>query len=154
MTDLPYCHFFYIQENRQFSAYQHVCICTPSMSHYRLLTSNICGNITNPMLQHYVVCRCQWNSIPSNIAYYVGLNAFQLTWMGWHLLPPPHMFKYSHIWGTCERLYMWLCYNYNMSESFWSVLRKISVLKSKGWDLYVLLRDHPNSFTMKLKLIH
>ncbi len=41
-----------------------------------------------------------------------------------------------------------------MSESFWSVLGKISVLKSKGWALYVLWWDHPNSWTIKLSLVY
>ena len=43
---------------------------------------------------------------------------------------------------------------FSVSESFWSVLRKRSVLKWKGWGLYVLLWNRPNSWTMKLSLIH
>ena len=37
-----------------------------------------------------------------------------------------------------------------VSESYWSVLRKTSVLKSKGWALW----DRPNSWTMKLTIIY
>ncbi len=42
----------------------------------------------------------------------------------------------------------------SVSGSFWSVLGKLSLLKLKGWALYVLLWDRPNSWTMKLSLIH
>ncbi len=44
-----------------------------------------------------------------------------------------------------------------VSVSLWSLGRKTSVLKSKWWALYVLLHvlwHRPNSWTMKLTLIH
>ncbi len=43
---------------------------------------------------------------------------------------------------------------YHVSVSLWSLARKTSVPKSKGWALFVLLWFSPNSWTMKLTLIH
>ncbi len=60
---------------------------------------------------------------------------------------------YRSIFSHQKEGKLWQTYK-SVSESFWSVLRKRSVLKSKGWALYVLLWNRPKSWTMKLSLIH
>ncbi len=57
-------------------------------------------------------------------------------------------------WSFMNELNFIISINKLVSVSLWNLWRKTSVLKSKGWALCVLLWDRPNSWTMKLTLIH
>ncbi len=109
----------------------------------------MCSLCYHIMVELWAHCCSIWAS-----AYFDGIGQ-DAQWKANVLFPYPcrdslrgsaQMFWHSHI----KYLKVFL----TVSVSLWSLGGKTSVFKSKGWALYVLLWDRPNSWTMKLSLMY